>query len=102
MYQVWTKGDEYQGWARKDCPELQAALDEVLVAIKAGKEPLLTVEVMYEVGINVKEGKPEKELSAKEKFKIGIKESKKEAKSEAKESEAESNKVAGGESHSEV
>ena len=57
MYQVWTKGDEYSGWARKDCPDLKAALAEVLSTIKAGKEPFLTAEVVYEVGIKIKEGK---------------------------------------------
>ncbi len=57
MYQVWTKGDEYSGWSKKDCPDLKTALTEVLATIKAGKEPLLTTEVMFEVDIKVKEAK---------------------------------------------
>lgn len=80
MYQVWTKGDEYSGWARKDCPDLKAALAEVLETIRAGKDPLLTVEVKYAVGINVM----------------------KEAPVEAKKSEAEPDKDTGGKSHRKV
>ena len=57
MYQVWTKGDEYSGWAKIDCAELKAALASVLLAIKSGKEPLLTQEVKYEFEISVKEDK---------------------------------------------
>lgn len=54
-YQVWTKGDEYSGWSKKDCADLPAALGEVLLAIRAGKEPLLTVEVQFQVKILAKE-----------------------------------------------
>ena len=56
MYQVWTKGDEYSGWAKKDCPDLPTALAELLAFVKAGKEPVLTEEVKYEVGVRIKEG----------------------------------------------
>ena len=80
MYQVWTKGDEYSGWARKDCPDLKTAMAELLAAIKAGKEPVLTEQVNYEVGIRVKEGK------------LG----------EAAKSEAEPDQGAGGKGHGKV
>jgi len=56
MYYVWTKGDEYSGWSKKDCPDLEKALAEIMATIRIGKEPLLTVEVRYEVDIKVKEG----------------------------------------------
>jgi hypothetical protein len=79
-YQVWTKGDEYSGWQRKDCPDLKTAMAELLAAIKAGKEPVLTEEVNYEVGIRVKEGKLD----------------------EVKESETESDQSAGGKGHGKI
>jgi len=78
-YQVWTKGDEYSGWSRKDCGDLPAALREVLAAIKRGQEPLLTVEVTYEISLNIKEERIE-----------------------AAQSETELDKVAGGKSHGKV
>jgi len=56
MYQVWTK-DDYEGWKRKDCEDLAAAQGELLAALKAGKEPLLTVEIPFGVNIEIKEGK---------------------------------------------
>lgn len=55
-YQVWTK-DEYTGWTRKDCDDLVVARDEVLAALKKGLEPLLTVEVPFNVSIEIKEAK---------------------------------------------
>jgi len=54
-YQVWTK-DEYEGWKRVDCDGLEAVRAAVLVAIKGGKDPLVTVEVPFEVSIKIKEG----------------------------------------------
>jgi hypothetical protein len=95
MYQVWTKGDEYSGWARKDCPDLPAALAEVLAAIRAGKDPLLTAELKFNVSVVAAAGMVEEKLSAKEKCRLGIKESKKGEPVEVKKSEAESDKVAG-------
>ena len=52
-YQVWTKGD-YEGYQKKDCPDLEAVQAAILEAVKAGKEPLVTVEVPYEVNIEIK------------------------------------------------
>lgn len=55
-YQVWTK-DEFTGWGRKDCEDLAAAQVELLAALKRGAEPLLTVEVPFDVNIKIKEVK---------------------------------------------
>lgn len=56
-YQVWTK-EEFAGWTRKDCESLPDAQAELLAALKRGAEPLLTVEVPFDVNIKIKEGKP--------------------------------------------
>jgi len=55
-YQVWTK-DEFEGWKRKDCEDLTAAQAELLAALKRGAEPLLTVEIPFDVNIKIKEEK---------------------------------------------
>ena len=55
-YQVWTK-DEFEGWKRKDCEDLLAAQVEIMAALKRGAEPLLTLEVPFDVNIKIKEGK---------------------------------------------
>ena len=55
-YQVWTK-DEFEGWKRKDCEDLAAAQAELFAALKRGAEPLLTVEVPFDVNIKIKEDK---------------------------------------------
>lgn len=57
MYQVWTK-DEFEGWKRKDCESLGEAQDEIFVALKLGKAPTLTMEIPYNVQINIVEVKP--------------------------------------------
>ena len=56
MYQVWTK-DEFEGWKRKDCDDLAVAQAELLAALKRGAEPLLTIEVPFDVNIKIKEDK---------------------------------------------
>lgn len=58
MYHVWTKGDEYSGWQKKDFPAEPAALAEVLAAVRKGMDPLLTQSVPYEVVILRKEESP--------------------------------------------
>jgi hypothetical protein len=55
-YQVWTK-DDYQNFVKKDCPDMAAAQANILAALKAGKEPLLTVAVPWGVEITIKEDK---------------------------------------------
>ena len=58
-YQVWTK-DEYEAWKRTDCEDLPAAQVQILAALKAGREPLLTVEIPFEVKVEIKEAAPTK------------------------------------------
>ena len=53
-YQVWTY-DEYEGWQKKDCGDLSAAQREIMLALKTGKEPLLTVAVPFDVNVKIKE-----------------------------------------------
>lgn len=55
-YQVWTQ-DEYEGWKKVDCGDLQAAQRELQKALLSGKDPLLTVEVPYDFNIRIKEDK---------------------------------------------
>lgn len=55
-YQVWTNV-EFEGWKRKDCESLIEAQGELLAALKRGAEPLLTVEVPFDVNIKIKEDK---------------------------------------------
>ena len=72
MYQVWTK-DEFEGWKRKDCEDLAAAQAELFAALKRGAEPLLTVEVPFDVNIKIKEVPTEEKKSAKERYAEGVK-----------------------------
>ena len=56
LYQVWTK-DEFEGWKRKDCEDLATVQQEIYFALKRGAEPLLTVEIPFDVNIKIKEDK---------------------------------------------
>ena len=63
-YQVWIKDEYTDGYRKVDCGDLAAAKREIDAAVRAGGEPLLTVEVPYkldikvsEVGSEVKKGK---------------------------------------------
>lgn len=53
-YQVWTK-DEYEGWKKVDCEDKEAAMGAIDLALRAGMEPLLTVEIPYRVSIQLEE-----------------------------------------------
>lgn len=55
-YQVWTK-DEYERWLRVDCEDAVTAKGEIFAAFKKGALPLLTIEVPYQVNIDIEEGK---------------------------------------------
>ncbi len=56
-YQVWTK-DEFTGWQRADAESLEAAKEQLLIALKKGLEPVLTIELPFNMNIDIKEGKP--------------------------------------------
>ena len=54
-YQVWTKAEYGEEWTRVVCGDLVAAKREIDKAVRAGGEPMLTVEVPYELNIKVSE-----------------------------------------------
>ncbi len=69
-YQVWTKDEFGDNYTKVDCGDLGAAKREIDTAYKAGKDPLLTVEVPYSLAIKVEpvgaEKPPHKETKAEE------------------------------------
>lgn len=54
-YQIWTKDDYDDKWARQDCGDLAAAKRIIDTEVRAGREPLLTVEVPYKIDIKFTE-----------------------------------------------
>lgn len=66
-YQVWTKDQYADNWARVDCGDLGAAKRTILQAAKDGKQTVLTVEVPYEVQLKVGEPGEETPKLRKEK-----------------------------------
>ena len=58
-YQVWIKDDYQDVYTKVDCGDIEAARREIETAIRAGKNPLLTNQVPYAVGITFEEGKIE-------------------------------------------
>jgi len=54
-YQVWIKDEFGDSYTKVDCGDLAAAKREIDVAYQKGKAPLLTIEVPYELSINVSE-----------------------------------------------
>ena len=64
-YQVWIKTDYEEQYTKVDCGDLPAAKRELDKAVRKGQEPILTLEVPYELSIKtgeagseVKKGKP--------------------------------------------
>ena len=68
-YQVWIKDEYADGYKKVDCGDVAAAEREIDKAVRAGQEPILTVEVPYKLDIKVsavgteapKKPKPKKE-----------------------------------------
>ena len=54
-YQVWTKEDFGDTYKKVDCGDLGAVKRELDRAVRDGKEPLLTIEVPYELSIKIQE-----------------------------------------------
>ncbi len=52
-YQVWIKQEFGEEYTKVDCGDLPAAKREVDKAVRAGAEPLLTVEVPYSLAIKI-------------------------------------------------
>jgi hypothetical protein len=92
-YQVWTQ-DDYKNWVKKDCPDMGAAQAELLVALKAGKEPLLTIEVAWTISIDINEAPELEKLSASERWRLAVGERGKGVIGETTEGKAEPNQGA--------
>ena len=54
-YQVWTKEEFGDNYTKVDCGDLAAAKREIDIAVRAGRNPVLTVEVPYELSIKTGE-----------------------------------------------
>ena len=54
-YQIWTKSEFGDDWQRTDAGDLEAAKRELLAASKKGLEPILTVEVPFDLQLKVGE-----------------------------------------------
>lgn len=65
-YQVWLKEDYQELYRKVECGDLGAAKRELDKAVRAGQEPILTMEVPYELGIKVGEVGAEKPKRKKE------------------------------------
>ena len=54
-YQVWTKEEYGELYKKVDCGDITAVKRELDKAVRAGLEPLVTVEVPYELNIKLSE-----------------------------------------------
>ena len=52
-YQVWSKDEFGDTYTKVDCGDLDAARREIDAAVRKGGEPILTIEVPYELNIKV-------------------------------------------------
>ena len=95
-YQVWIKDEFEDKYTKVDCGDLAAAKREVDMAYRAGKEPILTVEVPYSLAIKVEAVGTEKPHHRETKAETE-KRLKEEAKSEASQGEAEPGESTGAE-----
>lgn len=96
-YQVWIKDEFGDTYKKVDCGDLPAAKRVIDEAVRTGGEPILTVEVPYELSIKVGEAGGEKPKRKREEKKP--EESKKEeAESEANQGKTEANQGPGAKS----
>ena len=68
-YQVWIRDEFGETYTKVDCGDLPAARMELDTTVRAGKEPLLTVEVPYSLSIKIEDvgtEKPKRKEAAKE------------------------------------
>ena len=93
-YQVWIKDEFGDTYTKVDCGDLIAAKREVDMAVRAGAEPLLTVEVPYSLSIKVEAVGTEKPHH-KETVEETEKRLKEESKDEANQGKAEQGKGPG-------
>ena len=52
-YQVWHKDEFGDAFQKVDCPDIAAASIAIDKAVRAGGEPILTVEVPYSLAIKI-------------------------------------------------
>jgi len=100
-YQVWTKDEFGETYTKVKCGDLAAARREVDKAVRAGVEPILTVEVPYSLAIKVEAVGTEKphhrETAAETEKRL-----KEESESEANQGEAPAGEGPGAESKGKV
>ena len=65
MYQVWTKEEYVEGWSKVACGDLSAVQREILKAVKEGKDPLMTMEIPFDISIKIKEAEIGKATESK-------------------------------------
>ncbi|MBA7559927.1 hypothetical protein ES708_01545 [subsurface metagenome] len=100
-YQIWTK-DEYDVWQKVECGDKDAAMREIDLAVRAGKDPLLTVAIPYKLSIKLEEDKTGARLKDLTEPKKSEKTEKEEPKSEASQGEAKPDQSTGAESKGKV
>ena len=59
-YQIWKKDEFGDTWNREDCGDKEAAMRAILAARQAGKEVVMTIEVPFELKIELGEPGEEK------------------------------------------
>jgi len=95
-YQVWIKDEFGETYTKVDCADIAAAKREVDKAVRAGAEPILTVEVPYSLAIKVEDVGTEKPKHKVPKKETEIK-GEEELEGEANKGEAEPGKGPGAE-----
>jgi len=63
-YQVWIKEEFDERYTKVDCGDLPAAKREIDKAVRAGREPILTLAIPYE--LSIKTGEPGSEVKKRE------------------------------------
>ncbi len=72
-YQIWVKDEFGDTYTKVDCGDLAAAKRVVDTAVRAGKEPILTIEVPYSLAIKVEDIGTEKPRRKGDKKETGTK-----------------------------
>jgi len=101
-YQVWTKEEYSETWTKIDCGDVEAATRELLKAIRAGREPLLTQELPFSFNVLVGPEPEVEQVQVIQRVPSPKIKEKEEPKSEVTKSKAEPDKMAGGEGNRQV
>jgi len=97
-YQVWTKVEYADEWQKVDCGDKESAMREIDTAVRAGKDPFLTIAVPYKLSIRLEEDKAGEGLKPRTEKKEPGDKDKKEVSHEVAPSEARGDKGSGAES----